>query len=252
MPSIGDIHREMSKKYIIEDLDLYSYDDSEDYKPFSIFTDEFKKMIQLIYVTGYMGTGKTHLSIYFADYFLEAGIVDTIITNIKFKDKGEFVKNYVFIQNNKELEKVLNRDNKKKMFILDEAGINIDSRSHQRRENKYFTYSARLTRKRNCHFMVISQEIMDIDVKIRKLVSIHINKTHKTTALVKFLKIRKKQIIMEDIPPTRTKFDTNDIAEFHFVKDEKDDKSQYDKKLLVLKYISDVIVCCILVFLHIF
>lgn len=175
------------------------------------FLRRIVKIGELSFIQGLMGRGKTDFALAVAEHAVHHGIVDVVITNIKLKVKYKRIKYFYKISQLNELVETKGR----KLVIIDEAGIGIDSRRATSRINVFFKKTSRLIRKKRGHLMIISQKERDIDIALNDLVSTGIHKVSKTIALVQFATSR-KQFKITDVKRTKIKFNTNDVANLIF------------------------------------
>jgi len=106
-------------------------------------------------------------------------------------------------------------DRKKKLFILDEAGIHIDTRNPLGRINREVRRIGFLLSKFRGKFIFVSQRSKDIegtfrDTDIRLATFKKLNKK----TLMLYSNVFQEALYITDIPKTNVKFDTYDIALF--------------------------------------
>jgi len=180
----------------------------------------------ICFITGRMGYGKTDFSLLIAEYLLKENALKYVGSNIKIDHP-----NFEYITNVYKLKRWLQRKGDK-LFILDEAGIYVDSRSALSRLNKEIRKIGFLLRKFDGKLIFVTQRSEDIDSTFR----------HTDIWLATFHKINLKTckvyanpldepITLHNIPPTSIKFNTKDIAFFGFEPTQEDAESFEDKLL---------------------
>lgn len=195
------------------------------------FKEIVKKLMETphsIIVTGDLKTGKTDFSLLFVEKAFDLQLIEIALTNIKIIDsRGYDVRT---INNNLELEKYLRnlkRHNMRSIFILDEAGLILSSRRVLSKKNELFMKLSRLARKYFCTFIFVTQRLQDLDPALRSLCIGIFEKTSKKHAYLRS-PLFPYEIELVNIPKTKIKFDTYDIAEFRYLTEE-------EAKKLVLK-----------------
>jgi len=163
----------------------------------------------IILVCGRMGLGKTDFSLFLCETLLNRKLVDTVGTNIEVVDP-RFIK----ITSMTKLEKWLAASKQRKLFVLDEAGIYIDSRNPFSQLNKRIRKVAMLLRHYHAKFMVITQREKDLESTIRDLISAKIEKIGLKTAIVTSPIFGDEEIVLSNIPQTTIPFDSYKISEF--------------------------------------
>lgn len=162
-------------------------------------------------VTGRMGFGKTDFSLLIAEKLLERNIVKFVGTNIKTQDER-----IDYITNVHQLKQWMQKKGNK-LFILDEAGIHVDSRSALSKLNKEIRKIAFLLRKFDGKMILVSQRIEDLDTTFRSsdiwLATFH--KINLKTCIIEANPLP-EPVILYDIPRTSIPYDTKDIALFGF------------------------------------
>jgi len=162
----------------------------------------------IIFVSGRMGTGKTDFALLLTQLALAIHSIDKIGSNIKV-DHPAFTR----IESASKLEQWVRSDRSSKLFILDEAGVHIDSRNPLGAINKKIRHLAFLLRKHRAKMIVISQRNIDVESTIRDLTIANFQKQSKKVCIVRS-QLLDDNIALIDIPRTSLPFSTYDIAEF--------------------------------------
>ncbi|MCS7106204.1 MAG: hypothetical protein NZ942_02730 [Candidatus Aenigmarchaeota archaeon] len=173
----------------------------------------FSYQAPIVFVTGRFGTGKTDFSLLIAEILLKNGVIHKFGSNIKVIDPKGY--NYTYITNLVSLKEWLYPKHEHKLFILDEAGINIDRRNPLGKLNKQIRYLGFLLRKFRGKLIFISQRSKDIESTFADT----------DIWLATFKKLSKTEAILVsnvftdpyhfyNIPKTSLDFDTYDIAMF--------------------------------------
>jgi len=180
-------------------------------EPEKIISDLFKYPAPIVFIIGRYATGKTDFALRIAETLLQSQIVDKVGTNIKVEHNP----NFDYITNIPSLKKWLASDRLRKLFILDEAGIHVDTRNPMGRINREIRHLGFLLRKFRGKLIFVSQRAKDIEGTFRDtdiwLATFH--KFSKKRAVL-FSNISDVPLVIENIPRTNVKFDTYDIAEF--------------------------------------
>jgi len=205
---------------------------------YELFKPIFKVKTPLILITGALESGKTDFGLLLAEilYLFEHR---EIATNIKTEEK------YITqIRDMITLKKWLGiepedpqRKARKKVFVLDEAGLHISSRRALSKLNLEIIKACQLARKARCKFIFITAipELIDSLLLNKDILIAYIRKISKTKAEL-YSQIYDEAILIENIPPTSILFDTYDVAPFYFKKAEDVAYQQELKKhLYILK-----------------
>lgn len=178
--------------------------------PLAIMRRPFQIPAAVIYIEGRMGVGKTD----FALRLIEANLnktIDFVITNIKCSHPQIF-----FVKRTSEISYYLSEPGKK-IVLIDEAGIILDSRRSMRELNVKFKGLVRLIRKKHGHLAVISQAYRDVDIAIKELLSTRIIKTSLKAAKFVFLNPWwRTPVVLTNIRKTSIDYDSLDTAELVF------------------------------------
>lgn len=179
-----------------------------------ILKDHFTDPAPIVFIIGRHGRGKTDFSLYIAEKLLEMGLVHEVGTNIKVETEDPRIKH---ITNLYHLKNWLKSSKKRKLFILDEAGIHIDARNPLGKLNKEIRHLAFLLRKYRAKLILVSQRAKDIESTFRDTamwLATFQKLSKKTALLISNIYGSDEPILLEDIPPTSLKYDTYDIAPF--------------------------------------
>jgi len=178
--------------------------------PIKLICDLFKYNAPIVFIIGRFGYGKTDFSLLIAETLLKYGVVKKVGTNIKVEHP-----NFDYITNVVYLKKWLVSSKAKKLFILDEAGIHIDTRNPLSRINREIRHLGFLLRKFRGKFIFVSQRAKDIEGTFRDT-DIWLATFHKFSLKKALLisNIYDEPIIIENIPKTSIPYDTYDIALF--------------------------------------
>ena len=173
----------------------------------------FSYSAPIIFITGRFGFGKTDFSLLIAEILLKNGIIKKFASNIKVFDSQNIP--YTYITNLVTLKEWLYPKRISKLFILDEAGINVDRRNPLGKLNRQIRYLGFLLRKFRGKLIFISQRSKDIESTFADtdIWLATFKKTSKTEALL-VSNIYDEPFYLSDIPRTSIKFDTYDIAPF--------------------------------------
>ena len=98
-----------------------------------LLTKPFKIKGAIIYVLGRMGFGKTDFALAWAQLLLKWDIIDLVITNIKLFEEYDTFK---YFDRTSKLDQLL-EIRCRKLVIIDEAGIAIDSRRSTSKVNDF-------------------------------------------------------------------------------------------------------------------
>jgi len=194
--------------------------------------DLFRYEAPIVFIVGRFGSGKTDFALLIAEILLKHGVIKKFGSNIRVLDARGY--DYTYITNLVSLREWLYPKHVSKLFILDEAGINVDARNWQSKLNRQIRHIGFLLRKFSGKFIFISQRSKDIE------------KTFQDTDiwLATFKKIRKKEAMLIsnvhdspayffDIPKTSLVFDTRDIALFSAEPNYEDMEAQtFERKIL--------------------
>jgi hypothetical protein len=168
----------------------------------------------IVLICGRMGMGKTDFSLLLAELLLDQRMVDAVATNIEIEDPRFTKVTSVF-----GLERWLATTKGRKLFILDEAGIHIDSRTPFSQVNRRVKKIAMLLRHYRGKLVLITQRgEKDIESALRDLISATITKLDKYTAIIALATLE-DEIVLHNIPRTSIKFDTWKISEFNLIEE---------------------------------
>jgi len=175
-----------------------------------VICELFRYPAPIVLITGRMGSGKTDFALLIAEVLLENGVVDEVGTNIRVEDPR-----FRRINSVESLKKWLVSSRKRKLFILDEAAVHIDSRRPMARMNRELRHIAFLLRKYRGKLILVSQRGEDVESTFRApdLWLATIKKLNKKAALV-VSDIWNYPILFQDVPRTSIRYDTYDIAPF--------------------------------------
>jgi len=180
-------------------------------EPEKIICNLFKYPAPIVFIIGRYDSGKTDFSLRIAETLLKNHLVHKVGTNIKIKNNP----NFDYITNVPKLKRWLSQDRSKKLFILDEAGIHVDTRNPMGKINREIRHLGFLLRKFRGKLIFVSQRAKDIETTFRDtdiwLATFH--KLSKKRAVL-FSNIHDAPIVFENIPRTNIKFDTYDVALF--------------------------------------
>ncbi len=175
--------------------------------------------IMLAIVSGYMGTGKTDFSLKIAEWLWKYGGVKYVISNIgaTIKD-SKYAPFYFEVSRLSELILLMYRyKDSKKVFIFDEASIHISHRRAMSEGNISIINLAKLIRKLNTHFILITQRAEGVDKDLRELATLWLHKEKKDRVFVKELfGAEQNTYYIDNVEKTEIEFDTNDPADFIF------------------------------------
>jgi hypothetical protein len=177
------------------------------------------KHIMLAIVSGYMGTGKTDFSLKIAEWMWKHGEIRYIISNIgTTSTNSKYSPFYFEISTLSELILLMYKyKDSKKIFIFDEASIHISHRRAMSSNNISIINLAKLIRKLNTHFVLISQRAGGIDKDLKELATLWMHKESKQKVFVKELFGEEvKTYYIDKVEKTEISFDTNDPADFIF------------------------------------
>jgi len=176
----------------------------------------FKDPAPTIIIHGKKGSGKTDLSLSLAEKCLEYGYVKQVATNIK-------TDRFTHIDSLAKLKKWLRSTTKSKLFILDEAGVYVHARRSMSKANVNFLRLAHLIRKFRCKWILITVRFKDLDTGLRdpEICTAIFQKLDKKVAKV-YLTVNDEIYLLTDIPKTKVKYDTYQIAEFNFEEEEEE------------------------------
>jgi len=166
----------------------------------------------IVFITGRFGFGKTDFSLLIAEILIKNGIIKKFASNIKVESQNL---PYTYITNLVSLKEWLYPKRISKLFILDEAGINVDRRNPLGKLNRQIRYLGFLLRKFRGKLIFISQRSKDIESTFADtdIWLATFKKLSKTKALL-VSNIYDEPFYFSDIPKTNIKFDTYDIAPF--------------------------------------
>ncbi len=166
----------------------------------------------IVFVTGRFGHGKTDFSLLIAETLLKYDKIKRVGTNITTNHPD-----FDLITNLLKLKRWLRSTKGDKLFILDEAGIHIDTRHALSKLNREIRHTAFLLRKFDGKFVLVSQRSKDLDSTFRDtsiwLATFH--KLNKKTVRV-YGNPLPRPITIFDVPRTSIRFNTKDIAPFSY------------------------------------
>lgn len=176
---------------------------------FCRFFNQWKYPVCVIY--GNPDTGKTDTACLMAEIGLNEGALDYFASNFNTFGQGQRVTSL------DETMYWFQHQVGRKLYILDEAGINDDARSPLSRINRQIRHKIFIIRKFKGHWVFILQEIEDLDKwKSSELTGLIIKKQVFGSEFVAKIKAKwyEELITVRDVPRTNLKFDTLDIAPF--------------------------------------
>ena len=178
-----------------------------------IICDLFSYQAPIVFITGRFGNGKTDFSLLIAEILLKHNVIKKFASNIKVLDAQNLP--YTYITNLVSLKEWLYPKRIPKLFILDEAGINVDRRNPLGKLNRQIRYLGFLLRKFRGKLIFISQRSKDIESTFADtdIWLATFKKISKTEALL-VSNVYDEPFYISDIPRTSIKFDTYDIAPF--------------------------------------
>lgn len=173
----------------------------------------FRDVAPIIFVVGRHGRGKTDFALLIAELLFDHSVIKKFSSNIMIFDPKGY--DYSHVTNLWRLQQWLYPKRVHKLFILDEAGINIDRRNPLGKVNRQIRYIGFLVRKFRGKLIFISQRSKDIESTF----------SDTDIWLGTFRKLSKREAILidnlhadpcyiSDIPATSLKFDSYDIAPF--------------------------------------
>lgn len=173
------------------------------------FLNQWKYPVCIIY--GNPETGKTDTGCLIAEIGLKEGKLDYFASNMNTYGHGARITSL------DDVKYWHRHQTGKKLFILDEAGINDDARSPLSKLNKEIRHEIFIARKFKVHWVFIIQEMKDIDNwKSSELTGMTILKKafgNDFRALVK-CKWLEDLIPINDFPRTAIDYDTLDVSPF--------------------------------------
>ena len=180
-------------------------------EPEKIICNLFKYPAPIVFIIGRYDFGKTDFSLRISETLLKNNVVHKVGTNIKVKDNPSFH----YITNVPRLKRWLGQDRSKKLFILDEAGIHVDTRNPMGRINREIRHLGFIIRKFRGKLIFVSQRAKDIETTFRDtdIWLATFRKLSKKRALL-YSNVHVVPIVIEDIPRTTIKYDTYDVALF--------------------------------------
>ena len=176
---------------------------------FNHFFRQYKYPVAVIY--GNPDTGKSDTACLMADIGLKEKTLEYFASNMSTYGKGEKISsledtNYWFTH-----------QSGTKLFILDEAAINDDTRSPLAGLPRKIRHSVFVVRKFKGHWAFILQDIKDLDTwKNSPLTGMIIKKECYSGEFVAKIKCKWEEdlITVRDFPRSQMAFDTYDVAEF--------------------------------------
>jgi hypothetical protein len=189
--------RQMHKGNYNEDLAI----------PIVEFLNQRKYPVGIIY--GNPETGKTDTGCLIAEIGLNEGILDTFASNIK-TETGQKITSL------EEVKYWHRNETGKKLYILDEAGINDDCRNPMSRLNREIRHEIFIARKFFVHWIFILQELKDVDTwKSSNLTGMLIEKDAANKIFYADIKLKWEETSpFYDFPRTTINYDTLDIGVF--------------------------------------
>ena len=166
-------------------------------------------------LTGLPGSGKTDFALRLAQVARAAG--KQVITNIMVDDGSGEIHHVNTVSGF--LVKVieLSRAGVDVVFIIDEAGITWDRKDAMTKRNRNWEKLARLIRKFHTNLVYIVQEIYNIPPQVQNFRSVIIHKYSKKKCRFEYKNgAGSFQVYINEVPRTKTKFDTDDISFFSF------------------------------------
>lgn len=173
------------------------------------FLNQRKYPVCIIY--GNPDTGKTDTACLIAEIGLDTKTVDYFASNINTKGMGEKITSL------EEVKYWHRHQTGKKLYILDEAGVNDDCRSPLSKLNREIRHEIFIARKFFVHWVFVLQELKDIDNwKNSELTGMKILKNSNGTDFKGDIKLKwyENKIPYQPFPRTRVPFDTLDIGLF--------------------------------------
>ena len=158
---------------------------------------------EVVIVTGKMGSGKTDFSLFLVQFSKK-----TIITNIAMEEEYDNI-----IQTNT-MSGVLNAlvHAEKSIVVLDEASLFMNSKRIMSDENMALAKLVFMIRKFRSSMIFVAQRDMELAKTIRELSTLQIQKTSKKVA--RFYYPESAPLLFYNVPRTRIKFDTYNMAGF--------------------------------------
>lgn len=161
-------------------------------------------------IGGVWKTGKTDFSLYLVENLLELGIITKVASNIQTEDNR--VK---FLSSLEELKWWLHRDNRVKLFILDEANVHLTKRMAMSRMNVSTVRLLGEVSKAHARIIIVAQEVLGVDKEFLNPTwcrAVWIKDRLKTARLISHLFHAER--MFTNIPPTNILFDPYRIAPF--------------------------------------
>jgi hypothetical protein len=178
-----------------------------------IICDLFKYQAPIVFITGRFGSGKTDFSLLIAEILLKNHVIQKFGSNIKVLDHKGY--DYTHITNLVSLKEWLYPKHIHKLFILDEAGINVDRRNPLGKLNRQIRYLGFLLRKFRGKLIFISQRSKDIESTFADTdIWLATFKKFSKTEAILISNVYVDPIHFYDIPRTSLDFDTYDVALF--------------------------------------
>jgi hypothetical protein len=181
---------------------------------FCRFLTQYKYPVAVI--VGNPDTGKTDTGCLIAEVGKNEGVLDYLASNLNTGGAGQKITSL------EDVKYWFRHQTGKKLYILDEAGINDENRSPLSKLNKEIRHEVFISRKFFAHWIFILQEMKDLDNwKDSNLTGLIIKKkcyNGEFEAVMKF-KGEEDLLYFDEFPRTTVPFDTLDIALFTFERD---------------------------------
>ena len=197
-----------SKKIKVDDRDI-AIEYSDD------IIKRWTKHTMIMVITGYLGKGKTDFSLTISEWGVKNKFM-YVFHNIDMDVSGtDYDGIYHEVSRLSELLiNIYKYKDKRKLFIMDEAGIHISHRTSMSSSNIIFMHLSKLLRKLKTDWILISQR-EGIDKEIREFATIWTNKENKNKAkVIELFDEEPHTYYITNIPKTSIKYDTNDVADF--------------------------------------
>jgi len=198
----------------------------------------FNDPAPIIFITGRHGRGKTDFGLLIAFLLCKNGVIKKFSSNIRVFDSQGY--DYMHISNIVKLKSWLYPKNMPKLFILDEAGINVDRRNPLGKLNKEIRYLGFLLRKYRGKLILISQRSKDIESTFADT----------DIWLGTFKKLSQKEAILttnlsdepfyiSEIPKSPITFDSYDIAEFTTEPEFSQEEATSENQQILFEWVKD-------------
>ena len=175
------------------------------------FLTQWKYPVCVIY--GNPDTGKSDTGVLIAEVGIKEGALDFFASNMKTKE-GQKITSLA------EVKHWHRKESGRKLYILDEAGINDDARNPMSKVNREIRHEIFIARKFKVHWVFIVQELKDVDTwKSSSLTGLMIEKDMANKNYYADMKLRWDEATpFFEFPRTAFYYDTLDIAPFSFDK----------------------------------